>query len=284
MTFSKQVKQEISSLSPKIKNCCAYSFLYGMTFPCVPGEDSYKVKTTFAENAKDLNDKMKSLLFKIENGYVVERGKILINKGIVRYSTIAEIAKNVFRCSRCKEHFIRGLFFSCGTISSPEKDHRLDLNFANMDHAYETLNYFLDNSLKFNVTKRNDKTVLYIKRSEVIDDFLAMMGANNSAFEMINSKIEHEVRNVANRATNCDSANINKSLNATKRIINIINEIRNLGAFDDLPKPLKEIANVRLEYPDINISELGKRLTPPISKSGVHHRLEKIVKYYENLK
>ena len=284
MTFSKQVKQEISSLSPKIKNCCAYSFLYGMTFPCVPGEESYKVKTTFDENAKDLNDKMKSLLFKIENGYVVEKDKILINKGVVRYSTIAEIAKNVFKCSRCKEHFIRGLFFSCGTISSPEKDHRLDLNFANKDHAYETLNYFLDNSLKFNVTKRNDKTVLYIKRSEVIDDFLAMMGANNSAFEMINSKIEHEVRNVANRATNCDSANINKSLNATKRIINIINEISNLGAFDDLPKPLKEIANARLEYPDINISELGKRLTPPISKSGVHHRLEKIVKYYENLK
>lgn len=284
MTFSKQVKQEISSLSPKIKNCCAYSFLYGMTFPCTLGEESYKVKTTFAENAKELNSKMKSLLSKNEKAYIVEKGRILINKGIIRYSTIAEIIKNIFKCPRCREHFMRGIFFSCGTITSPEKDHRLDLNFENSAHAYELLNYFLDNSLKFNLTERSNKTVLYIKRSELIDDFLAMMGANNSAFEMINSKIEHEVRNVANRATNCDSANINKSLNATKRIINVINEIIRLGTFDDLPISLKEIANARLEYPDINISELGKRLSPPISKSGVHHRLEKLVKYYENLK
>ena len=133
------------------------------------------------------------------------------------------------------------------------------------------------------MTIRNNKAVLYIKRCEDIEDFLALMGANSSAFDMMNSKINHEVRNVANRATNCDSANINKSLNAAKKHIDIINEIIKLGHFNDLPISLQEIARARIDFSDANIQELGKRLTQPISKSGVHHRLEKIVRFYENL-
>ena len=110
------------------------------------------------------------------------------------------------------------------------------------------------------------------------------MGATNSAFEMMNSKINNEVRNVANRATNCDSANINKSLNASKSYIKAINTIIKKGYFDELPIGLQEIARARLEYPDISIEELGKRLTPKISKSGVHHRLEKLISFYEKIK
>ena len=283
MTFSQRVKQEITSLNHKTRNCCVYSFLYGMIFPCVIGEEGYKIKTTFVENAKELNEKMENLLNKHENVYQAKSREILIKSNVSRFSTIAEIYENILKCPRCTEHFLKGIFFSCGTISSPEKSHRLDLVFANFDHANELKKFLLDKSLKLNLTIRNNKAVLYIKRCEDIEDFLALMGANSSAFDMMNSKINHEVRNVANRATNCDSANINKSLNAAKKHIDIINEIIRLGHFNDLPISLQEIARARIDFPDANIQELGKRLTQPISKSGVHHRLEKIVRFYENL-
>ena len=284
MTFSQRVKQEISSLSNKTRNCCIYSFLYGMIFPCIIGEEGYKIKTAFVENAKELNEKISNLINKHDNVYQVKNREILIKSSFARYSTLVEINQNIIKCPRCTEHFLKGIFFSCGTVSSPEKSHRLDLVFSNFEHANQLKEFLLDKSLKLNLTKRNNKFVLYIKRCEDIEDFLALMGANTSAFDMMNSKINHEVRNVANRATNCDSANINKSLNAAKKHIDIINEIIKLGYFNDLPVALQEIAKARIEFPDINIQELGKRLSPEISKSGVHHRLEKIVKFYDNLK
>lgn len=283
-TFSQKIKQEISALNTKTRNCCAYSFLYGMIFPQIEEEGLYKVNSAFVENAISLHEKMNSLFQKHPEYYKIEKRRVLINKEVIRCFTIAEYEQRVFKCQRCFEHFLRGVFFACGTSTSPEKEHRIDLNFDNYEHAIELQEFLLDKSLKFNLSTRNNKTILYIKRSESIEDFLALMGATNSAFEMMNSKINNEVRNVANRATNCDSANINKSLNASKSYIKAINTIIKKGYFDELPIGLQEIARARLEYPDISIEELGKRLTPKISKSGVHHRLEKLISFYDKIK
>lgn len=282
MSFSKKVKEEISNISPKAKNCCLYSVLYGMAFASKAEEHFFVAKTTFAENADLLNDKLKFLLRKHENAFACNNREILINKGLIKYSTIAEIASNVFKCPRCQEHFLRGVFLACGTVNSPEKGHRLDLNFNESDNANDFKCYMLDNRLIFNLTARAKKFVLYVKRSETIEDFLALMGATTSAFEVINSKINSEVRNIANRATNCDSANINKSLNAAKKYLEAITYFESKGLLNDLPPHLVEIANARLAFPDASLIELGKRISPPISKSGVHHRLENIYKIYEN--
>ncbi len=282
MSFSQKVKEEIANVNPKIKNCCLYSCLYGMAFASKADGDFFIVKTTFAENAKILNEKLCFLLKKQEGAYVANSREILINKEIVKYSTIAEIVTSVFKCPRCQEHFLRGVFLACGTMNSPEKGHRLDLNFNNLDNAIDFKEYLLDNRLKFNMTIRRPKTVLYIKRSEAIEDFLALMGATSSAFDVINSKINNEVRNIANRATNCDAANINKSLNATKKYLEAIKYLDENGFLNDLPQHLIEIANARLQFPDSSLVELGKRISPPISKSGVYHRLENIYKFYEN--
>lgn len=282
MSFSRKVKEEIADVSPKIKNCCLYSCLYGMAFAGVAEEQFFTIKTTFVENASLLVEKLKYLLKKHEDAYIVKNREILINKEVIKFSTIAEIIENVFKCQRCQEHFLRGVFLACGTMNSPEKGHRLDLNFNDFDNAVQFKEYILDNSLKFNMTKRGTKTVLYLKRSEAIEDFLALMGATTSAFEVINSKINSEIRNIANRATNCDSANINKSLNATKKYLEAISYLEQNGFLAELPEHLTEIANARLSFPDASLAELGARLSQPISKSGVHHRLENIYKIYEN--
>ena len=283
-TFSKKIKQEISALNNKTKNCCAYSFLYGMVYPQVLSSEYYAINSTFVENADLLHEKMRILFQRHPDDYKINKSRILINKGVIRYFTIAEFERNVFKCPRCLEHFLRGVFFACGTATSPEKEHRIDLGFDNFEHATELQDSLLSLNIKFNLSKRKNKTILYIKRSEIIEDLLAFMGATNSAFEMMNTKINNEVRNVANRATNCDSANINKSLNASKSYINAINVISQKGYFEELPITLQEIARARIDYPDISIEELGKRLTPQISKSGVHHRLEKIMKFYDKIK
>lgn len=282
-SFSWKVKEEISSITPKTKNCCLFAFLYGMTFSCNK-EEGYKIKTTFVENAKELNERLANLLSKRASSYLTSNREILISSDVIRYSTFAEIESSVFKCNACREHFFKGLFFACGSISSPEKSYRIDLAFSNNAHAKEIKDILNSLGINFNLTIRNSKTVLYVKREEIIEDFLALMGASNSAFEMINIKIKNEVRNVANRATNCDSANINKSLIASKKHIEAITFLNENNRINELPPSLREIANARLEYPDVNLSELGKKLSIPLSKSGVYHRLEKILKLTNELK
>lgn len=284
MSFSWKVKEEISTILPRTKNCCLYSYLYGMVFPALLKEGKYIIKTTFVENASQLHNKLSNLLIKSPNAYTHNKREILITSGVIRYSTFAEIENNIFKCSSCREHFFKGLFLACASISSPEKAYRLDLTFSNFEHAYEIKKALYEMGINLNQTLRNNKVVLYAKKEETIKDFLALIGANNSTFEILNIKINNEIRNDANRATNCDSANINKSLNASLKYIEAINYLKEKKHFDVLPVSLQEISNARIENPDINISELGKKLSPPISKSGVHHRLEKILKISEELK
>lgn len=278
-SFSNKIKQELVMLSPKVKQCCMYSFLYGLTFPYNNDNGIY---TTFSTNVKNIlssSNEITNFLVKRKISTTIFGKKSLISSDFVKYFTIAEIKSGVFKCSHCQEHFYKGMFFSSGTANSLEKASRLELVFENYDNAIDTKAALEYIGISFNISKRNEKTILYIKRSEIIEDFLALIGANTSAFEMINRKINNEVRNTANRATNCDAANINKSLNASKKYIDAINEIISSNRFDGLSSALQEIANLRLEYPDISIEELGKKLTPKISKSGVHHRLENILKY-----
>ena len=282
-SFSKKVKSEITIINPKTKNCCMYSFLYGMIFPQITHNGTISVKSTFVKNADSLHERLKQLLQKKENCYIVSTREILISSDIIRFFTLAEIDKKVFKCQHCKENFFKGMFFASGTINSPDKSYRLELLFSNDEHAKEILEYVSNLGIKFNISNRGSKSVLYIKKYEMIQEFLALMGASNSAFEFINYKINNEVRNIANRLTNCDSANINKSLVATQKYVNAINELIRSGHFDELSLPLQEIAKERIKNSDINMVELGKRFSPPISKSGVYHRLEKIYKFYLSL-
>ena len=139
-------------------------------------------------------------------------------------------------------------------------------------------------ALDFKLTIRNKKFVLYTKNNETISDFLGLIGANSFAYDVINSKIAKELRNDVNRATNCDSANINKSINASQRYCDTISKLLEEGYFDDLPETLREVAEKRIAFPSLNLSELGRQFNPSLSKSCVHHRLEKIVQFYCKIK
>ena len=283
-SFSSLVKEEISVSSTKHKMCCSFSLLYGiMCFSNNKKEDKITISTN-AENQNAFREACEFINLKKKLEYSIEGRKISIPSNVIRCFTIAEIEKNVFKCQHCKENFLKGIFLTHGTVSDPQKMYRIDLSFNEESQANQVMDLLNSYGLSFKSTIRNGKNVLYTKDSECISDFLASIGANNSVYEIINSKIEKELRNEVNRVTNCDSANINKTVQAAQKYCLVIEKIINEGLFDELPDNLKEMAKMRIEFENLNFSDLGKKFNPVISKSGVHHRLEKIITFYEKTK
>ncbi len=283
-SFSSLVKEEISNIAEKQRLCCAFAMLYGMML-CGKNINNKKIIfSTSVENAEYFKKICDFICQKKLIDFSVENRQTTVAYDVIKYSTIAEIDK-IFKCKSCIGNFFKGIFLFYGSVSDPEKMYRLDLS-VNDEMLAEKLKFLLnvELGLNFKLTKRKDKFVLYTKDNETIAGFLGLIGANNFAYVVINSKIEKELRNDVNRATNCDSANINKSINASQKYCDAIINLMNAGHFEDLPDILKEIALKRIEMPSLNLSELGRQFNPSLSKSCVHHRLENILKFYEKLK
>ena len=128
------------------------------------------------------------------------------------------------------------------------------------------------------------KYILYIKDGEEISKFLALIGATKGVLSFEDVRVTREIKNNVNRKVNCETANLNKVVNASVNQINDINFIKKIKKFDELPEYLKEIARVRLEFPDMPLKDLGQQLDKPLGKSGVNHRLQKIHEIAEELR
>ncbi|GFI56036.1 putative sporulation transcription regulator WhiA [Clostridiales bacterium] len=189
-----------------------------------------------------------------------------------------------FRCGTCPASFAAGLFVSFGSVTNPDKQYHLELSFetAAERDAAETILTAAGVCMKSG--RRGSRHLLYIKSSSEIEDFLAFTGATHAAFDLMNAKIVREVRGNANRQMNCDMANISKSLAAAQQYTNAISEILRRGYEIRLPEELRQTARLRCENPQASMAELGQLHIPPITKSGVKHRLDKILRFYENLK
>ena len=283
MTFPSQVKSEILSLDEKLKKCCSFSFLYGFMLTAKRESSALIQNFTFVENTKKLSSICSQLFFKKPETYSITNKKIVLDTDAIRYSTVVEIANNVFKCPHCRENFLKALFSVCGTVCDPSKMYQLEIIFNDCETATEVISLLNELSLFPKLSRRGSKYVVYFKRSEDIEDFLIHIGAKSSAFNVMNSKINKEIRNTANRITNCDSANINKSINASKKYIDAINGIIEKNMLELLPQHLRDTAKLRLEHLDLNFTDLGLKFEPPVSKSGIYHRLEKILEFYNNL-
>lgn len=195
---------------------------------------------------------------------------------------LSELAKAA-KCPSCAAHLAAGLFVSHGSVTDPAKRYHLDLKFKTEKAAADAASFLSENGLSPKTGKRGDASIVYFKDSGAIEDFLAFVGATGAAFELMNSKIVKDIRNSANRAVNCDTANIKKSLEAASKQTEMVEAMISGGMIEKLPKPLKETALLRSKYAQLTIAELGARHDPPITKSGVMHRLEKIGEIYKEL-
>ncbi len=172
--------------------------------------------------------------------------------------------------------FIRGAFLACGSISDPVRGYHLEFSTSHKKLSQDLSLLIRELGLSPKMTQRKGSHILYLKESENIEDLLTAMGAVHSSLELMNIKIYKELRNKANRVTNCETANIEKTVIAASAQMQDIQYILQRRGFDFLPDELQEIARLRLENPDLSLRELGELLKEPISRSGVNHRLKRL--------
>ena len=282
-SFSSNTKKELLE-ELKFKKCCAFSLIYGFAYIANEENDVYILKKTNVENAMLLSKAVQSTIKNKQIDFNEKTKEISMDKGIVRFFTIDEYEQKVFKCELCMGMFLRAIFLVCGTVNDPNKSYRLELVFDEEKKQLE-INELLERSgFCPKLAMRKGKYILYFRNSEQIENFLAMIGATNATFTVMNSKIFKDVTNNVNRVANCDSANISKAIKASEKYISAILNLIESGKIESLPDQLRDTAYKRIEFRELNFEQLGKKFSPPISKSGIYHRLEKILNFYNENK
>jgi DNA-binding protein WhiA len=175
---------------------------------------------------------------------------------------------------------IRGSFLGSGSINNPEKIYHLEVIYS----CEENVDYVIDILKKYDIIMKKLNNTGYIKDGEEISEFLAFIGANSSVLKFEEIRVLRDMRNNVNRLVNCETANLNKTINAALKQIDDIKFIKNMKKFNELPKNVQEVANLRLENPDLPLAELGKMLSSPVGKSGVNYRLKVISNFADELR
>ncbi|MCL2382931.1 MAG: DNA-binding protein WhiA [Oscillospiraceae bacterium] len=172
--------------------------------------------------------------------------------------------------------YIREAFIKSGFLNDPTKEYHLEVLFKEKEKAEELKNILDSFGVNSKITNKGSDFMVYIKEGEEISNFLALIGANGAVIRFEEIRVEKDMRNNINRIVNCETANLNKTIDASVEQIQDIELLKSKGVFEELKESLKEIAILRVENPDSSYEELGKMLEEPISKSGVSHRLSKI--------
>ena len=176
----------------------------------------------------------------------------------------------------CQRAFIRGAFLTIGSMSDPSKSYHLELVCTNIYQARQLQELLQGFDLDAKIVQRKKYFVVYLKEGSNIVDFLNICEAHVALMNLENLRILKEVRNSINRRVNCETANIAKTVNAAARQLEDIRFLQEVTGFCELPPALRQMAEVRLEYPEATLKELGQYLDPPVGKSGVNHRLRKL--------
>lgn len=184
----------------------------------------------------------------------------------------------------CKRAFIRGAFLASGSMSDPNKSYHFEIVCRTMEQAEQLQQLMNGFETEAKIVERKGHYVVYLKEGSQIVDMLNVMEAYISLMNLENVRILKEMRNSVNRKVNCETANISKTVNAAVKQLEDIELIRSKLGLDQLPQNLREMALIRLEYPEAALKELGNYLTPPVGKSGVNHRLRKLAEIAEDLR
>lgn len=287
MSFSTDVKEELSKISNLAnKQCVKLEFWgYGKSNNVSVVDNSLRFSTESEYNinrfAKLLNN-LNSDNYKIElqgKSYVItskdKQILSLLKKDIEEIQMINDIEEKAF---------VRGCFLGSGSINNPEKKYHIEIIFKEQNVADFVLNILEKYNIHFKRLEKTNNNSIYSKDGEEISKFLAFIGANSAVLKFEDIRVYRDMRNNVNRLVNCETANLSKTVGAAVKQIDAIKLIKEKGKFTALTENLKEIAELRIKYPEKSLIELGKMTNPPIGKSGVNHRLKAIIKIAEELK
>ena len=186
----------------------------------------------------------------------------------------------------CHAAFLRGAFLACGTVTAPEREYRLEFNVPYMNLANDLagcIRDILQLDLEPRVSRRKGAFVVYAKGGTQVADFLTFLGAPDAAMELMQVRMLKDLRNTVNRRTNFETANIEKTASAAAQEVLAIEKIKDCGKLPVLPDDLQELASLRLQNPEMSLRELGQQLSTPLSRSGVYHRLQRILDFAEKI-
>lgn len=313
MSFSQTAKNEICRI-PDEENCCRMAELSALIktsgtinlngqhnigfritteSPAIARRIYSLIKSSFNVQpevmVKKNNQLKKNNIFLVNVSHDKGAMNILRACGIMNsaergISIIYGIKKSLVSNECCRRAYVRGAFLGGGSVTNPEKTYHLEFVTHIEEHAEDLSALINTYGLNSKVINRKNSYVVYLKEGEQIVDLLNIIGAHSSLLDLENVRIYKEMRNNVNRLVNCETANLNKTVNAAVRQVECIKFIKRTTGLKKLPPNLRQIAEARLNNPDASLKELGEMFDPPIGKSGVNHRLRKLEQFAEELR
>ena len=293
MSFSSDIKRALAAAdlpSP----CCRAALLYGL-LECGRGFSALDIslqtehaavadltEALFAEQCRVPLDREQGR-FVILSVDAAHRAAVLHRFGHREDDVSVRLNRGNFDCEQCPAAYLRGVFLACGAISDPNADYHLELNVPSYTLSRDVELLLTEEGLAPKRLRRKGDYVLYYKDSGQIEDLLTLIGAASASLEMMNVKIMKDIRNSVNRVNNCENANQDKAIAAGARQAEAIRRIQRHGGLTQLPEDLRPLARLRMDNPDLSLRELGQALQPPLSRSGVCHRLARICRLADDL-
>lgn len=291
MSFSKNIKEELSKISNLANKDLVKAELLGYLITNNISIKNNKIKYSteseyninrFAKLLSNMNIskyeiKIQGKIFSINVKEKIEfdeidyiDSKIVLNEGIKSFCDSEQLEKAL----------VRGSFLGSGSLNNPEKIYHLEILYS----CEQNVDIIMNILSKYDIQTKKLNSTLYLKEGEEISKILAFIGANTSVLKFEEIRVIRDMRNNVNRLVNCETANLNKTINAALKQIEDIKFIKKMNKFNELPEGLQEMANLRLENPEISLVELGKMLSSPIGKSGVNYRLKAISNFADDLR
>lgn len=290
LSFSAEIKDKLAEQTGECDFCQTARLAGIMRFAASFGMGEAVVST---ENKKiaDYTEKLISDCFgiKTEFGYNSQsklyKSKMLSNEQDLLCAELMadQSAESLMPFACCKRAFLSGAFLGGGSVNDPKKSYHLEFDTKRKEYALDVLAVLEEEGINAKLTSRKGRYVVYIKDYESIAAVLGLIGAGYAALELYNISVEKEIRNDVNRQVNCDNANMKKQGKAASEHLHAIATIEKKIGIGSLSDVLREMAEIRRAYPDDSIKELGERLNPPIGKSGVNHRLKRLIEIASEL-
>ena len=299
MSFSSETKAELCRL-PLQKRCCALAEAYGVLMYC---NTFSATEIRIITSNPEFRDRLPRLFKKafgcefdplppgdIKGKYVLAITKPSVIEHIFasfgsdpKYTLAHHINLGVLEDSCCKASFLRGAFLAGGSLTDPAKSYHLELATAHYNVSRETFSVLLELSFSPKDADRAGNYIIYFKQSEIIEDFLTLLGAPLAAMEIMSAKVEKDMRNAVNRRVNCDSANADKIVSAAQEQLDSIRRLEWLHGLEELPDKLQQAALLRIANPEASLTDLAALAMPPVSKSCMSHRIKKLMSLAEGL-
>lgn len=194
-----------------------------------------------------------------------------------------EIADELIGSDSLRRAYLRGVFLGSGSMTDPQRSYHLEIVTQSEEYAHNLIRIIENYNIYPRMSYRKENIVVYLKESEQISDFLALIGAYEAVMLLENTRIQKNVRNQVNRLVNCETANMNKSIDAAQRQIQSISLIEEKMGLKHLPDSLRQAAEARLSHPEESLKELGQLLDPPVGKSGMNHRMRRLEELADSL-